>query len=404
MLKSIDTIRFPKAAQYSLRKTQSVSIADSRVVFLTNFIPPYRVPVLRALAGHLGTFRIFVSTDMEANRSWKPDWQGLEVDIQKSFYLRKVQRHPNGFDQETYVHLPYDTMPKLAAFNADVVISGEMGARTIQAVLHRIARPRSRLIIHADLSEHTERGLGKVRTGLRHWMLRHADAVLVNGESGTRYVRSLGVPDGKIFRVPYATDTSVYANVKQANDTSNVTRLLHVGQLIERKGIVRFLKRLITWCDKHPTRFIELILVGDGPLRGVIQDIKTPSNLRVTLPAAVAYSSMPGFYASADILVLPTLADSWALVVNEAMAAGLPVLGSINSQAVEELVKNKESGWIFNPNDSGEAYLALHQALSTPKDVRHKMGEKAREIAVATTPQLVAARMALAIDSCLNLR
>ena len=56
---------------------------------------------------------------------------------------------------------------------------------------------------------------------------------------------------------------------------------------------------------------------------------------------------MAEVYAKASLFAFPTLADEWGVVVNEAMAAGLPVLGSIYSQAVEELVEDGVSGWVF---------------------------------------------------------
>ena len=400
MLKTIGTSEYLKAARYVQQQDFATATGGHRVVFLTNFIPPYRLPALRALGLHLGTLKTFVSTSMEVNRSWTPDWQDLDVDIQKSVSVRKVLRHPDGFDQETYVHLPYDTLPKLATFNPDVVISGEMGARTMQAVLYRIATPRSRLIIQADLSEYTERGRGHLRNALRRWMLRHADAVLVNGESGARYVRMLGVPESKIFRVPYATDTSVYLNISRVDDDTNIIKLLHVGQLIERKGIVSFLERLAKWSAEHPKHQLELALVGDGPLRTTIMQFPTPPNLSVRLIQPAAYSAMPEIYSQADLLVLPTLADSWALVVNEAMAAGLPILGSRKSQAVEELVTDGESGWVFSPENSDELYSALNRALSASKETRLNMGAAARITAIGVTPQLVAERTMRAIGYC----
>lgn len=402
MLKAISTREPLTAAEYLLHRNATTSAANLRVVFLTNFIPPYRLPVLRALGSQLGALKTFVSTEMEANRSWASDWQGLHVDIQRSLSFRKMQRHPNGFDQDTYVHLPYDTIPKLAKFSPDVVISGEMGARTAQAVLYRLATPKSRLIIYADLSEHTELGCSRARTHLRRWMLRYADAVLVNGESGKRYVRSLGVPDSRLFCVPYATDISVYGRQCLERDLTTVTNLLHVGQLIERKGIVKFIHTLSNWSEKHPNRLLELILVGDGPLRSSIETLNSPLNLRIKLISHVPYSEMPSIYSQADLLVLPSLADSWGLVINEAMAAGLPVLGSVKSQAVEELVNDGENGWVFNPDNPSETYLALDRALSAPKETLARMREKARETAFSVTPNLAAERMLGAIDFCMN--
>lgn len=402
MEKTIRTPGSPAVAGPELQKAVILSTKNARVAFLTNFVPPYRAPVLRELSAQVGTFRTFVSTKMEANRSWAPDWSGLDVQVQKSLSFKKLDRHPSGYTQETYLHVPYDTLPHLAKFQPHVVISGELGPRTIQSVLYRVANPRCRLIIHADLSEHTELGRGRAKEMIRGWMLKTADAVLVNGASGARYVRTLGVPETKIFAVPYATDTSIYADISRTNDRSDIIKLLHVGQLIERKGIVQFIHALVEWAKKHSSQGLELRLIGDGPLREAIRAVQTPTNLKIEMNLKIEYSDMPQAYAQADLLVLPTLADSWGLVVNEAMATGLPILGSIKSQAVEDLVKDGESGWLFDPDDSNAVHSALDRALSTPKEMIKQSGEQARRLAVGLNAGFAAERTLRAIEFCLR--
>ena len=402
MLKAVRASVTSDTGSAFARKNEAIPTANAHVVFLTNFLPPYRSPVLRALSSQVLALKTLVCTEMEANRNWAPDWRELDVYVQKSISTKILDRHPDGFTQEIYLHVPYDTLPKLARFRPDVVISGELGARTIQAVLYRIAVPSSRLIIHADLSEHTELGRSGSRTLLRRSMVRHADAILVNGNSGARYVRSLGVPDAKVFRVPYSTDTSIYTEKKRTTEGANVTKLLHVGQLIERKGILKFLNNLVKWSERHSTRNLEFMLVGDGPLRAAILELKLPPNLTLKSTASVAYSAMPEIYLQADLFVLPTLADSWGLVVNEAMAAGLPILGSRKSQAVEELVKDRETGWIFNPDEPDDVDMALERALSAPRESLARMGEKARQVAIGVTAQFAAERIVQAIDYCFN--
>jgi glycosyltransferase involved in cell wall biosynthesis len=99
---------------------------------------------------------------------------------------------------------------------------------------------------------------------------------------------------------------------------------------------------------------------------------------------------LPSLYAQAGIFVLPTLADEWGLVVNEAMAAGLPVLGSAYSQAVEELVEDCLTGWTFRPGQAGEMYKALDRALRTPHEKLEEMRRSARRQVENLTPQFVA--------------
>ena len=110
---------------------------------------------------------------------------------------------------------------------------------------------------------------------------------------------------------------------------------------------------------------------------------------------------MPGVYAEADILVFPTLCDEWGLVANEAMAAGLPVLGSLFSQAVEELVEDGRHGWTYRPDRDAECRDAIDRALSTSNDELAAMGRTCRERIADFSFDRVADRMVAAIAHAL---
>ena len=375
-----------------------------KVVILTNFIAPYQAPVYRALQERLGNLRLhlrlLVSTPMEPNRSWPTDWEGLQVRVQRNLTFHRTWRHPAGFSEPLYVHVPFDTLWLLWRYRPGIVISSEMGLRTLQAATYRRLNSKSRLIIGADLSEHTEQGRGRVREYLRAWLLREADAVRVNGESGARYIRRFGVPNEAIFRVPFTTDVAAFASAYSPNSPEGICRLLYVGQFTERKGLQPFLKTLSRWCTKHSQRALELWLIGDGPLRSALESMHIASNLRLRILGDCPYDRLPALYAQADVLVLPTMADTWGLVVNEAMAARLPILGSLYSQAVEELVEEGVNGWTFRPDRGGETFDALDRALQTPPEVLRSMGRVARSKALELTPDAVADRLMEVINYC----
>ena len=384
-----------------IRGVWSGDIAVRRkVALLTNYIPPYRVATLLALQKRVSSLRIFSSLSKTEHVAWSPDWTGLDVEIQRTWSLRRRYRHPDGFAEYGELHIPYDTLWRLARFKPDVVISAELGARSAQAVIYRILFPDSRLVIHADLSEHTERAFGGLRYRLRYWMLKTADAVLVNGESGARYVQKLGVPAERIFRVPYASNTSGSMPADAVAREGEVRRLLYVGQLIERKGLIPFLDSLSHWLAGNPHRTIQFVVAGDGPLRDVIRHYPGPANLRVDAIGPVPYERVPQLYAATDLFILPTLADSWGLVVNEAMMAGVPVLGSDRSQAVEQMVVDGQNGWIFSPESPTHVRAALDRALRAPPNLLAMMKANARETALRVSPEHVADCMEAAIQRC----
>jgi glycosyltransferase involved in cell wall biosynthesis len=338
----------------------------------------------------LASLKIIVSGSEPSHFPWTRNWEDLDVEAQRTLIIPRSHRHPDGYTESAHLVLPYDTLWRLMRLAPDVVIAAELGARTAQAALYRRLAPQSRLIIHADLCEHTELGYGHLRTRMRAWLLRQADAILVNGESGARYIKRLGVPDARIFRVPYSTDTALFQGVDRPNTRSQIRRLLYAGQLVGRKGLLPFIGHLSAWLARNPARHLQLRVVGDGPLRPQIQSAPRPANLELDVVGAIAYEALPALYAHADCLVLPTLADTWGLVVNEALAAGLPVLGSIRSQAVEQLIQHGRNGWVFAPDKPEELVAALDSALNASPDQLERMRLCAQQSVAGITPDFVA--------------
>lgn len=225
---------------------------------------------------------------------------------------------------------------------------------------------------------------------LRRILRRSVDAFIVPGESGARYVRTLGAAAHDIFKVPYAAEVDRFGTCAVKRTDEIARRLLYVGRLIERKGLVPFITSLSRWASANPHRSVELVIAGDGPLRAQLQGVNVPATLLVTFLEELDYDAVPEVYARSGIFIFPTLADTWGLAVNEAMAAGLPVLGSIYSQAVQELVQDGQNGWVFRPDDRDETYRAIDRAMNTPIETLSEMRECARSTAMRLTPRHVA--------------
>lgn len=351
----------------------------SKILILTNLIPPYWYPILEAFQESVGDLQILLSTAMEPNRHWKPRWGSLSVSVQKALTFRKTWRHEQGFSEEVFVHLPYDTLPILWRGRPDVVISAQLGFRTIQAALYRKLHPKSKLIVWTAISEQTEKGLSFIRTLQRRLLLRSADAVLADGASGVRYLMQLGVPRSKIFLLYYHIELSDFLSLPLERPIATAKRLIYFGQLVERKGLKPFLVVLAKWLDLHPGQSAEFWIVGDGPLRQQLEMLVLPKSLTLRFFGNVEYHELPRFYAQGGILAFPTLADEWGVVVNEALASGMPVLGSLYSQAVEELVKDGVSGWTFHPDRPDEVFRAVDRAFGTPAEELDKMRQAGRE-------------------------
>jgi glycosyltransferase involved in cell wall biosynthesis len=369
-----------------------------RLALLTNFIPPYRVPVYEEMERRCADFRIFISALTEKGREWKPDWKNLPVQVQRSFAFSGHWRHPHGFSEQLTIHVPVDTIPRLRRFRPEVILSGEMGMRTVQAALYRRFFPESRLVIWAKLSDFSEQGRGRMRHSLRRFLLRSADAVVVNGEGGARYIRRFGVDAERIFRAPCTTDLGPFLERPAGRGPETRHRLLYSGVFSERKNIVPFLDIAAGWAERHPSRQVEISVLGHGPLQSQLADFRGPENLHVRVLGSVPYQRLPEIYREHGILAFPTLADEWGMVVIEALASGMPVLGSVYSQAVEELVQNHRNGWTFRPDSRQETFEALDAALTRSAGELDDMAEQARASVCHITPAVVAERIVAAAN------
>lgn len=374
-----------------------------RTALLMNFIAPYHVKLLQRFAARVGELRIFVSTRMEPNRHWTPDWSGLDVVLQKTLTMPWKFRRRSGTSQQTYLHFPFDTVPHLRRHKPDVVISGELGLRSLQAALYRATHRHCRLVIWATLSEHTEKEWGQARRLLRHTILARADAVVVNGRSGESYIRRFNA-DVPIVIMNQPADVSLFSRCPIGRVPQQAYRLMYSGRLIESKGVAAAQADIAAWAAAHPDRLVEITWAGEGEMRTTLERASTPANMRQTFTGHLGYDELARLYGESGALILPTLFDEWGLVVNEALASGIPVLGSIYSQAVEELVEDGSTGWHFDPLQPGSLTTALDRFFGASPTQLAEIRVQARARGLSVTFDTAAARLVEATEAAMSVQ
>ncbi len=368
-----------------------------KAALLTNFVPPYRKSLFKNLSARLDQLTILVSVHMEGNRTWKPDYEELNVVKQRTISYSKKWEHEAGFKETTEVHIPFDTIFKLAKAKPDVVVSGELGFRSLLASIYCMIYGKP-LILWLTLSDHTEQNKAGIRLILRKFLLNRATVLLCNGAASERYLKQLGISKPKFF-APYTSDFEI----QKPKISFNARRkILFTGQLIARKGVKQMTAALKTWSEKNPDKELELIVAGNGPEILYFEMLRNCANVELNLLGTVAYEDLAKLYNDADIYIFPTLADEWGVVVNEALSAGLPILGSLYSQAVEELVKNEVNGWLFKPDDENEFAAAISKALNADDNTLTHFSKNSTESIRAITAETIADEMMTAINACFH--
>ena len=205
--------------------------------------------------------------------------------------------------------------------------------------------------------------------------------VTVSRYSAKKTVQLYGIDQKKIKVVPNGVDVKRF---KPANDfidlkegiCKNKTNLvLFVGNLIPRKSVHYLIEAAKQVIKEHKdTKFV---VVGEGPLRNKLVSYTKEQKVsdKFDFLGSVSETDLPKLYNCADVFASPSIQEGQGITLLEAQATAKPVV-AFNLSAITEVVKNKETGLLVNPN-STELANAISQLLSN-KELRDKMGQSAR--------------------------
>jgi glycosyltransferase involved in cell wall biosynthesis len=222
------------------------------------------------------------------------------------------------------------------------------------------ARSRGRaLMIAADSNVHGDVAVGwrkAVKKRFVPWAMRPPAAVMVCGEVGRAFFRRYGVGDERMFVAPYEPDYALIETFPDAEADAVAARLglapgrkrlLNCNRLMGVKRVDLVIDAFATMADRRPEW--DLIIAGEGPLRAELE-ARVPAALlasgRVRFVGFVDQRTVTGLYKRCHALVLASEYEPWALVVNEACCAGLPVVATDAVGAAAELVVDGQSGVI----------------------------------------------------------
>ena len=219
--------------------------------------------------------------------------------------------------------------------------------------------------VHGDTANGVKRLLKRLVVGR---VVRSCAGVLACGSLGRAYFRRYGASDDRIFYFPYEPDydlirslpaETIAAARQRFGLTGDRRRLVYSGRLAREKRVDLLVNAFVALAADRPEW--DLIVVGDGPQRSALQ-----SSVPAALSARVVWTgfvddqaTVSAVYRSADVLVLPSDYEPWALVVNEAAAAGLAIVASAVVGAAAELVRDGVNGRTFPPGDAAALTAAL---------------------------------------------
>jgi glycosyltransferase involved in cell wall biosynthesis len=173
-----------------------------------------------------------------------------------------------------------------------------------------------------------------------------------------------------------------------------VTRLLYVGRLAPVKNLEFLLLAFANVHAKTPAGSTRLVLVGTGPLEGSLKGKCAELGIAdcVDFLGHRPQMGLPEVFRSCDVFVLPSLSETWGLVVNEALLCRMPVIVSRQCGCAADLV-TPETGWSFSPRSQPELEAAILEAIRSSSERLAAMGDAGFKLGIEYSPENCADRI-----------
>ncbi len=387
--------------------SQKKSAAPRSLVVMFDRFGPYHIARLNALSVFSCDFTV---TGLECfGESDEYEWH--KVSTPPSFQRRTLfpEHRASQSDAEELTSRVRGALE--AAQPEAVAVTGwsHLGAR---AALQWCVDSRIPAIVMSESTAHDA-----PRTSVKEWIKGQIvglfSAALVGGRLHADYLVQLGFQDTRIFSGYDVVDNAHFAREKIISGTQNIELsasrpilptspfFLASARFIEKKNLLRMVEAYAIYREQSSAPW-DLVLLGDGPLRSALCSQLLALGLQdsVHMPGFKQYDELPEWYARAGAFIHASTTEQWGLVVNEAMAARLPVLVSDRCGCAPDLVKEGCNGFTFDPSDQRQLSALLVDMALRPN--REAMGLESERIIRNWDTATFAAGMKAAVEKGLQ--
>ncbi len=333
-----------------------------RVGLLATHPIQYYVPWYRLLAQHVDLTVYYCQQltphEQAVGFGGAFEWDVPLLDGYQHRFLVNRARHPN-----VSTFFGCDT-PEIGALIAqekfDAVIVHGWALKSFWQAIRACWRTRTPVLVRGDSQLPAGRSgrLRALKYPLYRWFIPRFDGYLVVGERARDYLRYYGARPERMFFSPHAVDNEFFARRAEAARSareelrqswglpSDAVVYLFAGKCVTRKHLDDFVRAIVT-ASRAQSRVWGLV-VGDGPLRASLETQARQQGWPLRFAGFLNQTEIPNAYGVSEALVLPSDAtETWGLVVNEAMASGLPAFVSDQVGCAPDLILPEQTGHVF---------------------------------------------------------
>lgn len=359
-----------------------------RLAVVQPVMAPYARPVFEQLAAIPGIdLKVFVlKKSLDHRRGWAvASDEAFAVEVVGARVWNVTRSTPGKREVKGIRPVSFGLAARIAAWKPDVVMCTDITALVTLLPL-KVMHPCP-IGILVEETELTASQYPRWIQSVRAFVYRRASFWVSYGKAKTQYLKSIGIDEDRIFDGLWSVDNKLYDRPSARGDRrqGDPMQWISVGRLVPGKG---FMELIDVWAAQGPA-FLHgnsLWIVGEGPSKPSLEQQLRERSLdgQVTLLGHKTPEELVSLYQQCDAFVFPTLMDTWGLVVNEAMAAGLPILCSMYAGCHLDLIET-ENGVVFDPLDA-KAFTQAIGAFWQRRDRWAEMGAASRRIISAYTP------------------
>jgi glycosyltransferase involved in cell wall biosynthesis len=329
-------------------------------------------------------------------------WPGFIPGYQDSFSVRicgkttflKIKKNKNRYDR-VFALPPFSIVIHLLKFKPDVIFTSAFSIWSLISIFFKIFQKTKVLIIYEGSSPTIDMEDSVSRIVFRKLIVRFANGLITNTFAGKKYlIKCLHAEEKKVFSEPFEVPEKLALTKENPNFIFSCPKLkspifLYVGQVSRRKGVFLLIEACLKLKENGYDRY-SLIIAGDGPDKKELENVIQKENItkNVIFAGWVNYNQLGYYYTKCDVFVLPTLEDTWGMVVLEAMLFGKPIMCSVFA-GVKEVVKEGLNGYTFDPFDTGRLAKLMEKFIKN-RSLTERMGYRSEEIISPYTPKTAA--------------
>ena len=339
-----------------------------RILIVLRNIGPYHNARFDALLNSNIDIHVFETRPQSREYLW----------ISQDNYKYNVYKFPKSpFKEKDITNKDIDSFYKtnISLIKPDVIISIGWADRTYQRLLLYAQNNKIPTVIVSDSINKTEDNKSRpfFKEFIKKIILKGYSSALVAGLESKEYLLNLGFKEQKIFWPWDVIDNNFFENYICGVNISEDKYFLCVSRLLKRKNLKNLIESFADYQNRGGEWGLKIIGSGDE-YKNLIEFSKIIINKEsFEIINWLQIDKLINYYKDASAFILPSYFDNWGLVVNEAIASGLPCIVSKNCGCAVDLISHNKSGFVFDPFKKNELSLFMNIVEHQSKKERDEM-------------------------------